>query len=242
MGVRSLISIMKAVVALVSVMALTLPSVESHGRLMDPPSRASQWRFGFNNPKDYNDNQGYCGGVMHQNVQMGGKCGICGDPWDGPREHEAPGGRYANGNIVATYRQGQEIDVAVEVTTSHMGHFNYKLCPNNNVHQDPTQDCFDAHPLQLGGGKHGEELPITEWGRRYWNTTVKLPDGLTCSQCILHGHTQLGIAGELSLMELPAWVADHRNISGPALISRFIKNNLHGHRMQRNCQERDVIS
>jgi len=180
-----LISIMKAVVALVSVMALTLPSVESHGRLMDPPSRASQWRFGFNNPKDYNDNQGYCGGAMHQNVQMGGKCGICGDPWDGPREHEAPGGRYANGNIVATYRQGQEIDVAVEVTTSHMGHFNYKLCPNNNVHQDPTQECFDAHPLQLGGGKHGEELPITEWGRRYWNTTVKLPDGLTCSQCIL---------------------------------------------------------
>merc|ERR1712180_490995 len=163
MGVRSLISMMKAVVALVSVMALTLPSVESHGRLMDPPSRASQWRFGFNNPKDYNDNQGYC---------------------DGAREHEAPGGRYANGNIVATYRQGQEIDVAVEVTTSHMGHFNYKLCPNNNVHQDPTQECFDAHPLQLGGGKHGEELPITEWGRRYWNTTVKLPDGLTCSQCI----------------------------------------------------------
>merc|ERR1711955_52374 len=153
--VKSLISIMKAVVALVSVMALTLPSVESHGRLMDPPSRASQWRFGFNNPKDYNDNQGYCGGVMHQNVQMGGKCGICGDPWDGPREHEAPGGRYANGNIVATYRQ------------------------------DPTQKCFDAHPLQLGGGKHGEELPITEWGRRYWNTTVKLPEGLTCSQCIL---------------------------------------------------------
>ncbi len=36
--------------------------VEGHGRLMQPPSRASQWRMGFDNPKDYNDNQGFCGG------------------------------------------------------------------------------------------------------------------------------------------------------------------------------------
>lgn len=33
-----------------------------HGRLADPPSRASAWRFGFNTPKDYNDNEGFCGG------------------------------------------------------------------------------------------------------------------------------------------------------------------------------------
>ena len=30
--------------------------------MMEPPSRASQWRMGFDNPKDYNDNQGFCGG------------------------------------------------------------------------------------------------------------------------------------------------------------------------------------
>ena len=36
----------------------------------------------------------------------GGRCGICGDPWgDYPRAHEAPGGIYATGIIVKTYKQ-----------------------------------------------------------------------------------------------------------------------------------------
>jgi len=161
-----------------------IPSVESHGRLMGPPSRASEWRFGFDNPPDYNDNQGFCGGFGHQQEQ-GGKCGICGDPYDGPLEHEAPGGKYANGNIVATYSQGEAIEVAVELTTNHKGHFNYRLCPNNNIHQDPKQDCFDAHMLELTGDHHGTELHITEWTKGYWNATVQLPTEITCDQCIL---------------------------------------------------------
>ena len=36
---------------------------------------------------------------------MEGRCGICGDPYDGPLEHQAPGGKFANGNIVANYLQ-----------------------------------------------------------------------------------------------------------------------------------------
>lgn len=38
-------------------------------------------------------------------IEQGYKCGICGDPYDGPYEHEAPGGQYANGNIVREYEQ-----------------------------------------------------------------------------------------------------------------------------------------
>ena len=35
-----------------------LPSpVHSHARLMEPPSRASMWRLGFDNPPDFNDHQ-----------------------------------------------------------------------------------------------------------------------------------------------------------------------------------------
>ena len=83
---------------------------------MNPPSRASQWRLGFDNPTDWNDNQGFCGGKIHQHQDMGGKCGVCGDPWDAsPRQHEAPGGMFANGNIVASYKQADWIDVAIEV-------------------------------------------------------------------------------------------------------------------------------
>ena len=39
-----------------------LYKVSGHGRLISPPSRASMWRFGFENPIDYNDNEGFCGG------------------------------------------------------------------------------------------------------------------------------------------------------------------------------------
>jgi hypothetical protein len=72
---------------------------------MEPPSRASMWRVGFPTPKDIDDNQSYCGGIGNQ-ISNGGRCGICGDPWDQyPRAHEAPGGIYATGIITKTYKQ-----------------------------------------------------------------------------------------------------------------------------------------
>ena len=41
--------------------------VYGHGRLRTPPSRASMWRDGFDNPPDYSDNQGFCGGATVSN-------------------------------------------------------------------------------------------------------------------------------------------------------------------------------
>ena len=41
-----------------------------HGRLMEPPSRASMWRLGYPNPADYNDNQGYCGGFQVRRMKI----------------------------------------------------------------------------------------------------------------------------------------------------------------------------
>ena len=52
---------------------------------------------------------------QHQWGTNGGKCGVCGDPYDGKRENEA-GGKYATGTIVATYRAGDVIAVTVEIT------------------------------------------------------------------------------------------------------------------------------
>ena len=91
--------------------------VEAHARLMEPPSRASMWRLGYDNPPDFNDHQGFCGGFKHQFGRMGGQCGICGDPADAwPRQHEAPGGRFANGLITRQYKPGQDIVVKELVT------------------------------------------------------------------------------------------------------------------------------
>ena len=40
--------------------------VDGHGYMELPAARNSMWRFGFPNPKDYNDNQLYCGGMTRQ--------------------------------------------------------------------------------------------------------------------------------------------------------------------------------
>jgi hypothetical protein len=88
------------------------------------------------------------------------RCGICGDPWDAsPREHEAPGGKYANGIITRNYTPGEVINVRSHITANHLVKHNLKspgikiynfqgfvevrLCRNNDVTQDPDQSCFD---------------------------------------------------------------------------------------------------
>ena len=39
-----------------------LRSVSGHGRLIEPPSRSSMWRYGYDTEPNYQDNQLYCGG------------------------------------------------------------------------------------------------------------------------------------------------------------------------------------
>ena len=56
---------------------------------------------------------------------MEGRCGICGDPYDGPLEHQAPGGKFANGNIVANYLQ-------VTLWYQPMNHLELKTTPRIN--------------------------------------------------------------------------------------------------------------
>lgn len=158
-------------------------SCQGHGRLIEPPSRASAWRYGFDTPPDYNDNQGFCGGLSFQWEQMGGKCGICGDKWDAnPRQHEA-GGLYATGTIVRHYSEGQVINVQVEITANHLGHFEFRICPNNDVTVAASQTCLNEHPLPLNDGSGfyfniGPNVGI-------YTVPLKLPAGLTCSQCVL---------------------------------------------------------
>ncbi|XP_048775435.1 uncharacterized protein LOC125680031 [Ostrea edulis] len=162
-------------------MLVLVPAVFGHGYIQEPPSRSSMWRFGFNTPHNYNDNQLFCGGFDRQWNKNGGKCGICGDPWDGVRENEA-GGRYATGRISRRYTEGQIIDVKVKITASHKGYFEFRLCPNNNVHKPATQACLDQYVLHQPSGS----VRFMEQGRpQVYSLKLKLPTGLTCSQCVL---------------------------------------------------------
>ena len=46
----------------ITVLVAFIASVLGHGRLISPPGRSTMWRYGYNTPKNYNDNQLYCGG------------------------------------------------------------------------------------------------------------------------------------------------------------------------------------
>lgn len=157
--------------------------VHSHGRLIEPPSRSTMWRYGFNTPPNYNDHELYCGGFSRQWSTNGGKCGICGDPWDSPqpRPNEA-GGMYGKGVIVRKYQKNQAIKVRVELTANHMGYFEFRVCPNNNPKKTASQKCLDQHVLR--SATDGDPRYYPGPGTKVFEMHYQLPKDLTCRQCV----------------------------------------------------------
>lgn len=160
-----------------------------HGSLIDPPSRAAMNKYGFpENPVDVNYNQGFCGGFGYQHsADIGGRCGICGDPWGAsPRDHEAPGGKYANGIITKNYQPGSDIPVKVLITANHKGFFIFRLCKNNNVNQDLDQSCFEETESLLRVSPSGDYrfYLTTAMGTGELEVTLRLPN-IQCDQCII---------------------------------------------------------
>lgn len=77
----------------------------------------------------------------------GGKCGVCGDPWNDrePRAHEI-GGFFSNGVLGRRYTPGQVIDIEIELTSNHNGHFELRLCPLSGYQAyAETEDCFEKY-------------------------------------------------------------------------------------------------
>ncbi|XP_022256420.1 uncharacterized protein LOC106472108 [Limulus polyphemus] len=160
-----------------------------HGYLQDPPSRSSMWRFGFDNPINWNDNELFCGGFRRQWVVNNGKCGICGDPWDEPQPRaNENGGKYGNGIIVETYENGQTITAAVNITAHHKGHFEFRICPVRYENQKEDQDCLDQHVLELADGSGYKYILPLGSGKGVFLIDLKLPHGLTCERCVFQWH------------------------------------------------------
>ncbi|XP_075980704.1 uncharacterized protein LOC142979580 [Anticarsia gemmatalis] len=165
-------------------LACVVAYVQAHGRLMDPPNRGSLWRFDHKyakSPANYDDDGMNCGGFYHQWSVNGGKCGICGDPYDQarPRQHEL-GGKYGLGYIVADYEAGQLISTNVYLSASHLGFWELRICPEP---EDQTQECFDnGYLLELeeGGTKYYPKRGDGSYNVNYW-----LPSGFTCDHCVL---------------------------------------------------------
>ncbi|CAK1555527.1 unnamed protein product [Leptosia nina] len=162
--------------------ALTTLTVEvlGHGRVLQPPGRATMWRMGFKTPANYDDSGLNCGGFDKQYTENEGNCGICGDAYDMsiPRPHEL-GGTYGKGIIVGKYESGQILEAIVDITAFHKGYWYFKLCPDPK--NEPEQACFDKYPLELeDGGLFYYPPKGGTFTARY-----RLPDGLSCDHCIL---------------------------------------------------------
>ncbi|XP_069120048.1 uncharacterized protein [Argopecten irradians] len=172
------------IVVLLCIGLCVVVEVTSHGRLVKPPSRGSMWRYGFDTPVNYNDNELNCGGFHNQWNNQGGECGLCGDPYEGERAHEA-GGEYATGTIAACYVTSvSSIEVVAELTSNHKGYFEFRLCENNNISQAISQECLDEHVLNFTGTADTRGY-ITSDENREFSFHVDLPKGVTCQQCVL---------------------------------------------------------
>jgi hypothetical protein len=62
----------------------------------------------------------------------------------------------------ASHFQGSLIPVIVDITANHQGHFEFKICPNNDIFLDPDQGCFEK--IRLSTGKSDEyDYPINDY-------------------------------------------------------------------------------
>ena len=51
--------------------------------------------------------------------------------------------------IGRVYAMGQTIDVDIDISANHWGSFELNICPVSDRGEDPSQECFDKHPLVL---------------------------------------------------------------------------------------------
>lgn len=109
---------------------------------------------------------------------------MCGDPFNGQRDHEPPSGKYAKGVIGATYQQGEVIRVNVQITANHLGYFEFRLCPSDNARIRVTQECLDRHVLsEAAGGRTKIPIDRNMIGNFYIN--LQLPSNISCTYCVL---------------------------------------------------------
>jgi hypothetical protein len=171
-------------------------------------NEGSMWRFGFDVPVNYNDMSNYCGGKDNQWTSQNGRCGICGDPYQGinhlltclcliklisgPRDHE-DGGKYATGIIGRTYESGELINITIDITANHFGYFEFRLCPLNLRHSRHrlTQRCLDKYLLTIRSydlNSNGDDTRyyLPHGNKSYFYIPVQLPEEIfSCKHCVL---------------------------------------------------------
>ena len=149
--------------------------------LIDPASRNSAWRFFPNRPTQYTDNELNCGGFSVQWSKNKGKCGVCGDAYHLKNPRYVYPGEYAKDRFITkTYKEGQEIEVKVKITSNHQGFFRFSV---GKVEKRPiTQEQLKHVLLQPDGSN---TWPLHSSRTREFTIKLVLPKGLTCDHCVI---------------------------------------------------------
>lgn len=71
----------------------------------------------------------------------------------------------------------------MELTASHKGWFEFRLCNKSSADELVTQDCFDKTLLNLDDGS--TQFPIPSYDNGYYYPRIQLPTGLSCDYCVL---------------------------------------------------------
>jgi hypothetical protein len=69
------------------------------------------------------------------------------------------------------------------LTASHLGFFEFRLCPDTSMETEVNQECLDDNLLTLF--HKDTRFNITDSNPRIYEITASLPLGLTCQRCVL---------------------------------------------------------
>ena len=75
------------------------------------------------------------------------------------------------------------IPVTIELTVNHRGHFEFRLCAKKSAREMVTQECLDRNLLTLEDGMTSYQIENPAIG--FYFPMVRLPQGLTCNNCVL---------------------------------------------------------
>lgn len=170
-----------------------LPSlIYSHGSIRDPPAR--NVLANSNGCPDCLSAGGLS--VVYQNVRSKARYGVCGDPWNAKKDHEA-GGKFAKGGVTRTYRSGGTILITLSFSTNHMGRISFSICnlpdrplTRTNERLLTTQTCFNKNVLKRADTRgiysflNGKEKTIL--------IKYRLPREMKCKHCVLQLHWMTG--------------------------------------------------
>jgi hypothetical protein len=187
---NALVNATKCVVVCLAVFAPSCP-VNAHGYLAFPAARNVQRNSNY---CKHCLNAGGPGVVFARGLP--GRHGVCGDPWNGAKDHEA-GGRFASPiRTAAVFRAGGTIKAKVVLTSNHGGRWSLRLCPAPSgggaasERRVVTQRCFNRGVLRRADGRG----PYTIVSPNAYKFTVayRLPKKIRCKRCVLQWTYETG--------------------------------------------------